>query len=176
MDNTSDLTARARIRDVAIRRFGRDGFAATPVRRIAADARVSAALVVHHFGSKQGLIEACDGHTMAVARQAGRAEGAGPMLSYLARAMVERPADTAAMFDEIVDTTERRLAEQGARPTVDQRLRAVVLVCMELGGFALHTQLSRHLGADPFEPDGMGRLGEAMGEVLMNGLFDEEKP
>ncbi|MBB5891033.1 TetR/AcrR family transcriptional regulator [Kutzneria kofuensis] len=176
MDASDDLKARARIRDAAILRFGRDGFAAAPVRRIAADARVSAALVVHHFGSKQGLIEACDAHAMAIARQARHAEGAGPMLSYLARAMVERPAETAAMFDEMVAVTERTLADRGARPAADPRLRAVVLVCMELGGFALHDQLGRHLGVDPFGPDGMARLGKAMGELLLGGLFDGEKP
>ena len=49
-----DLTARARVRDAAIARFGRDGFAAS-LRAIAADAGVTAGLVVHHFGSKDGL-------------------------------------------------------------------------------------------------------------------------
>jgi AcrR family transcriptional regulator len=53
----SDLTARARIRDAAIRRFGSDGFGAS-VRAIAADAAVSPGLVMHHFGSKEGLVEA----------------------------------------------------------------------------------------------------------------------
>lgn len=170
--SSDDIKARARIRDAAMLRFGRDGFAGTPVRRIAADAKVSAALVVHHFGSKQGLIEACDDHAMAAAREAGEN---GTTLSYLARAMVERPVETAAMFDEMVAVTERTLAERGARPAADPRLRAVVLVCMELGGFALHNQLGRHLGVDPFGPDGMERLGAAMGEVLMGGLFDGER-
>ncbi|MFC0547909.1 TetR/AcrR family transcriptional regulator [Kutzneria chonburiensis] len=169
MHSSDDLKARARIRDAALLRFGRDGFAGTPVRRIAADAKVSAALVVHHYGSKQGLIEACDAHAMAAAREA---EDNGPTLSYLARAMVERPAETAEMFDEMVAVTERTLAERGARPVDDPRLRAVVLVCMELGGFALHNQLGRHLGVDPFGPDGLERLGVVIAEVLMGGLFE----
>jgi AcrR family transcriptional regulator len=179
VDVSEDLTARARIRDAAVRRFGSDGFAGTPVRRIATDARVSAALVVHHFGSKQGLVDACDGHAMAVARAAqrrgGDVDGSGPVLRYLVRAMVERPESTVAMFDEMVAETERTLAEGGARPSGDPRLRAAVLVSMELGGLALRTQLSRYLGVDAFSPAGVERLGEAMGDVLTGGLFGNSR-
>src|SRR4029077_17883216 len=57
---SDDLTARARIRDSAIVYFGRHGFRSATVRAIAADADVSPALVIHHFGSKDALREACD--------------------------------------------------------------------------------------------------------------------
>ena len=76
------------------------------------------------------------------------------------------------MFAEMGAVTERTLTERGARPVDDPRLRAVVLVCMELGGFALHNQLGRHLGVDPFGPDGLERLGAVIAEVLMGGLFE----
>ncbi|MFD0204347.1 MULTISPECIES: TetR/AcrR family transcriptional regulator [Saccharothrix] len=62
---TSDLTARARIRDAALARFGADGVAGASMRAIAADAGVSPALVVHHFGSKEGLRQACDEYVLA---------------------------------------------------------------------------------------------------------------
>ena len=65
---SDDLTARARIRDAAVARFGRDGFRA-PVRAIAEDAGVSAALVIHHFGSKDALRTACDEHVLTVIRE-----------------------------------------------------------------------------------------------------------
>ena len=52
MRSASDLTARARIRDAALARFGAEGIAGTSVRAVAADAGVSPALVLHHFGSK----------------------------------------------------------------------------------------------------------------------------
>ena len=64
---SEDLTARARIRDAAVARFGRDGFRA-PVRAIAEDAGVSAALVIHHFGSKDALRAECDEHVLRVIR------------------------------------------------------------------------------------------------------------
>jgi AcrR family transcriptional regulator len=50
-----DLTARATIRNAALRLFAERGPDAVTVREIAAQAGVSAALVVHHFGSKDGL-------------------------------------------------------------------------------------------------------------------------
>ncbi len=56
---SADLTATARIRDAAIEQFGQHGFG-VGLRAIAEAAGVSAALVIHHFGSKDGLRKACD--------------------------------------------------------------------------------------------------------------------
>src|SRR5690625_6728632 len=57
MRSADDLHARARIRNAAVTRFGADGFGAG-LRAIAADAGVSPALIVHHFGSKSALRKA----------------------------------------------------------------------------------------------------------------------
>src|SRR3981081_1211972 len=56
---SADLTAVARIRDAAIEQFGEHGFG-VGLRTLAEAAGVSAALVIHHFGSKDGLQKACD--------------------------------------------------------------------------------------------------------------------
>lgn len=56
---------RTRILDAAVRRFGSDGFAA-PLRTVAADAGVSAAAIIKHFGSKEELHAACDAHVLEV--------------------------------------------------------------------------------------------------------------
>lgn len=61
-----DLTARAAIRNAALRLFAEHGHDAVSVRRIATAAGVSPALVVHHFGSKEGLRQAVDAHAAAV--------------------------------------------------------------------------------------------------------------
>ncbi len=66
-----DLTTRARIRDAAVVRFGREGFGAS-LRTVAADAGVSPGLVIHHFRSKEGLRLACDEYVLRVAREAKR--------------------------------------------------------------------------------------------------------
>src|SRR5699024_11466848 len=63
-----DLTARARIRDAAIECFGQQGFGVS-VRAIAKHAGVSAGLVIHHFGSKEKLREACDDHVIQLIRE-----------------------------------------------------------------------------------------------------------
>src|ERR1700710_1705773 len=60
-----DLTTKARIRDAAIDLIGRSGFAATTVRAIAAEVGVSPALLLHHFGSKDGLRHVCDDFVLA---------------------------------------------------------------------------------------------------------------
>ncbi len=57
-----DLTARANIRNAALRLFADRGHDAVTVRDIAAAAGVSPSLVVHHFGSKDGLRAAVDAH------------------------------------------------------------------------------------------------------------------
>ena len=59
-----DLTARARIRDAALRLFGDRGTDGTTIRDIAATAGVSGGLVRHHFGSKEGLRDACDAYAL----------------------------------------------------------------------------------------------------------------
>ena len=59
-----DLTARARIRDAALRLFGERGMDGATVRDIAKSAGVSGGLVRHHFGSKDGLRARCDAYAL----------------------------------------------------------------------------------------------------------------
>lgn len=61
-----DRTARARIRDEALRLFGHHGPDAVTVRDIAAAAGVSPALVIRHYGSEEGLRETVDDHVARV--------------------------------------------------------------------------------------------------------------
>ena len=60
MRSAPDASTRDRIRDAAIAAFAERGFDAASLRDIAQRAGVSAALIVHHFGSKDGLREECD--------------------------------------------------------------------------------------------------------------------
>jgi AcrR family transcriptional regulator len=61
-----DRTARAVIRDEALRLFAVRGPEGVTVRQIAEAAGVSAALVVHHFGSKDGLRQEVDQYVLDV--------------------------------------------------------------------------------------------------------------
>ncbi|KAB1139045.1 TetR/AcrR family transcriptional regulator [Streptomyces luteolifulvus] len=60
-----DRTARAVIRDEALRLFAARGPELVTVRQIAEAAGVSAGLVVHHFGSKDGLRQEVDAYVLA---------------------------------------------------------------------------------------------------------------
>lgn len=61
-----DRTTRAVIRDEALRLFAAGGPDTVTVRQIAAAAGVSPALVVHHFGSKEGLRQEVDQYVLDV--------------------------------------------------------------------------------------------------------------
>ena len=100
---SADLTAAARIRDAAIEQFGERGFG-VGLRAIADAAGVSAALVIHHFGSKDGLRKACDDYIAEEIRsgkseamqttdpatwfaQMAEIESYAPLMAYLVRSM-----------------------------------------------------------------------------------------
>ncbi|GAB3512783.1 hypothetical protein GCM10027575_28640 [Phytohabitans suffuscus] len=81
MTVSSDLTGRARLREAALRLFAERGFEATSARAVAAAAGLSPALVIHHFGSKEGLRAAVDeevlGRIGAALRDADALAGEG---------------------------------------------------------------------------------------------------
>jgi AcrR family transcriptional regulator len=149
----SDLTTRARIRDAAVDLFGRHGFARVTVRQVAGAAGVSAGLVIHHFGSKERLRNACDTAVMiTLARaieemgQQGPASALGemaraqeylPALTYMNRSLVDGGPAAQLLFDRIVEDTERWLASAvragTVRPTSDEHARAKLLVSISLG-------------------------------------------
>jgi AcrR family transcriptional regulator len=97
-----DRTAKAVIRDEALRLFAAAGPDAVTIRQIAAAAGVSPGLVVHHFGSKEGLRMAVDEKVASIfdvlfeqARGEAAALRPGSAAS-LAELMVrELPADSA---------------------------------------------------------------------------------
>ena len=61
-----DRTARARIRDEALRLVAERGPDAVTLRDIANAAGVSPALLIRHYGSKDGLVEIVANHVVAI--------------------------------------------------------------------------------------------------------------
>ena len=164
-----DRSTAARIRDAAVVCFARAGVAATSVRTIAAEADVSPALVIHHFGSKDQLRVVCDEHVAAVVRdqkQAAMAAGAEldvlgalrtqgdgpPVLAYLARTLVDGSPHVVALVDELVtdavDYMAVGVANGVLQPSADPRARAALLTIWSLGALVLHEHTTRLLGAD----------------------------
>ncbi|NUT47879.1 MAG: TetR family transcriptional regulator [Saccharothrix sp.] len=188
MRSVSDLTARARIRDAALARFGADGIAGASLRAVAADAGVSPALVVHHFGSKEGLRRACDEYVLAAINAGGEVDlgalgevlrAATPVRRYLARALLDGTDAASALFEGIVERTGRWLADGEAqgwvRPAADARARAVTYVSWLLAPLLLGDQVGRVLGGDPAETAVAVRGARAGLEMLTHGLFTDDR-
>jgi len=68
-ESMSEQAVRARIRDVAIEQFGQRGFDAE-LSAIAEAAGVNAELLIHEFGSIEGLRKACDDYILESIRTA----------------------------------------------------------------------------------------------------------
>lgn len=175
-DDDPDLTARARIRDAAIRRFAIDGFGAS-VRAVAADAGVSAGLVMHHFGSKDGLRAACDEHLLATIRRLKRenvatvaagesffhrfaaAEENAPVVGYVLRSVQDGGELAREFVDHLVDDAVAYSREGVAVgvivPSRDEAARARYLVLSSLGALLLETALNPP--ADPADLAGIVR-------------------
>ncbi|GAB3242172.1 TetR/AcrR family transcriptional regulator [Mycolicibacterium hippocampi] len=157
----ADRTAPARIRDAAIDEWGRNGFT-VGLRRIAEAAGVSAALVIHHFGSKDGLRKACDDHVAETIRatksesiqtsdpatwfaQMAEIEDYAPVMAYLMRSLQSGGDLSKLLWRNMIDNTEQNL-EEGVRagtvkPSADAKSRARFLAISGGGGFLLYLQM-----------------------------------
>jgi AcrR family transcriptional regulator len=186
-----DLTARARIRNAALRLFAERGVENSTIREIARAAGVSGGLVRHHFGSKDDLRAACDSYAlsqmMRIKEQAvleGQIAGPGFMstaqpamlllLKYFARCMVDGSPSADSMFDEMVELCEDWLAEHHLGQMKDPQAYAALLVAMELGVLAMREQLSRALGSDIFTPEGHLRWLRAKVDFYSRPLLSVE--
>lgn len=160
MRSAHDRTALARIRDAAIEQFGRYGFDVS-VRTIAEAAGVSAALVIHHYGSKDGLRQACDDEVLNFIRdekteaiqstdpatwlaQLADIESYGPLVSYLMRSLQTGGQLGEELLRRTADDVEHYL-ESGVRagtikPSRDPRARARFLALNNIGGLLLYLQ------------------------------------
>ncbi len=186
-----DLTARARIRDAALRLFAERGVDGATIRDIAKAAGVSAGLVRHHFGSKEALRDACDSYALDQLlriKEQAVVEGqvANPAFlpavhptvlllnRYLARSMVDGSPAAASLFDQTVEATEQWIARHNPDITADPRAYAAVLVAMQVGPLVMHDHLSRALGADILTPAGSLRMGRAMIDLHSHSLLSSE--
>ncbi len=190
--SSTDLTARARIRDAAVLLFGRDGFTGTSVRAIAAKAGVSPALVIHHFGSKDGLRQACDdfitGELPDSEESAAGSDLIGtmqrwisdpdafqPAFDYLTR-MLEGDSDTAdRLFDDLIDRTERMLEEGIANGTMrnpnDPRATALLVAIQGLALLTMSRHVSRTLGQERISSAVLQRLTAPTIELYTHGIY-----
>lgn len=196
----SDLTAKANIRNAALRLFAERGHDAVTVREIAVAAGVSPALVVHHFGSKDGLRAAVDGYAsqafdslfamderelagalagdsgVSVAEMFARAFPHGsPLPAYLRRLLLVNDPAGAALFGRWYALTRHLLdsmTEMGiARPSEDPAVRAAFLLVNDLTLVLLRNQIAAAIGVDPLTPEGITRWAKEVSAVYTEGAF-----
>jgi AcrR family transcriptional regulator len=158
---SADLTATARIRDAAIEQWGQHGFD-VGLRSIAESAGVSAALVIHHFGSKDGLRKACDEFVAEEIRTEkseaiqsrdpatwfaamAEIESYAPLMAYLVRSMQSGGELAMMLWRRMIDNAGEYM-EEGVRagtvkPSRDPQARAKYLALSGGGAFLLYLQM-----------------------------------
>lgn len=191
----SDLTGRARLREAALRLFAQRGFAATSARAVAAEAGLSPALVMHHFGSKEGLRAAVDEQVLtrlgAALREldpddedlmaslgeiSARMFGADPILrGYLRRVLQEDSPASAALFGRLLDGArtelERLIAAEDGRTDADLQWAPFQMLCLIVGPLLLEPVMQPNLDQPMFEAPMLARRSAANQRLLRLGLF-----
>jgi AcrR family transcriptional regulator len=193
-----DRTARAAIRDEALRLFAEHGPDAVSVRQIAAAAGISPGLVIHHFGSKDGLREAVDAHVLAMfgamleelttgdlydpSAAGSLAEAVvrylppdSPVPGYLRRLLLDGGDPGRELFRRLYAGSRTALdvmSEAGlADRGADPAVRAAILMSNDLAVLLLREPLAEVLGADPLSAAGMARWGREMLAIYAAGLM-----
>lgn len=180
-----DLTARARIIASATEMFAERGFRAATVREIAAHAGVSAALVTHHFGGKEGLRQECDARVLRFLTEKSNGEISpaatldaalrvfGP---YLARMLSHDSEDAGALFARLLELADRAVAsgiDAGTmRESADPEALAAVLVVFGVAPFFVRSSLAQWAGGDFGEA--IGRLAGPIAEIYTHGLVTHD--
>lgn len=196
-----DLTAKATIRNTALRLFADRGPDAVTVREVAAAAAVSPALVMHHFGSKVGLRAAVDEHvahsfdvvldaltgdgiedaltggdstSLAEAFVAGFPPGS-PVPDYLRRLLLTNDPTGERVFARWFAVSERVLSELEAagiaRPSPNRKVRAAFLFVNDLAAILLARHIGQVCGIDLLTTEGMTRWAAEAVDVYSQGAF-----
>lgn len=192
----SDVTTRARIRDAAITLFGQQGFVRATVRDVAAAADVSPGLVIHHFGTKDGLRRACDTHVLETASESASAKSQDPTglrdalaeylanpteyeheLAYIRRAMVDDSAAGDSLFDAYFQLTLQILHDGARAGTMrqvdDPEATAALMVTQSLGLLVLGRHVARGLDQEGFGVETIDRLAVPAVDLYTHPLYTD---
>ena len=155
-------SADERILVAALQRFAVAGLAA-PLRAVAQDAGVSAGLIIHHFGSREQLLAACDaralevtvetklevmtGGTGVMLAQLAEVDRYAPVVGYVLRRLQAGGPMARRLVDGFVEAAEVYFArgeETGMiTPSRDGAARARALTEMALGALLLQLPAQR---------------------------------
>lgn len=186
-----------RLRSAALMLFGERGFEGTSVRAIATQADVTAGLVLHHFGSKEGLRRAVDDYVLGAVTSAFaellattpitdlfevRRRGFQVLFQerpyvgrYLRRSLLDATDTSMVLFDRIIEISRalfEPLRDAGlTRPTNDPDAQLLMSMLSGLMPVLLPRHIERHLGVSLRSDEGVQRWAQAEYELLVNGVL-----
>lgn len=184
-----------------MRLFAERGYAAVTIRQIASAARVSPALVIHHYGSKEQLravleqrvaafVESmladlatapAEGGSGSVAELfADRLEREPALAGYVRRLLSDGGPAGVALFERLYQVTRagmKAMEQAGVvRPARDEAIRDAFLLSNDLAILLLRPHISHVLGVDPLARDGLARWSAEVFDVYTNGVFAAASP
>jgi len=187
--SSEDLTARARIREAAIDLFAERGIGPATIRDIAERAGVSSGLLRHHFGSKEGLRDACDEYAMSKMNEL-RDRLLGPnaqvdpavlgamnpsalrLQVYLVKSMMEGSSNL--LFDAAMESG-RTWAAHADIETEDLEAWLATMIALKIGLFVMRDQVGRVLGDDMSTAKGFRRMVRASIEIFSRPIVTPEQ-
>ena len=186
-----------RILRAALVVFAEHGYAAGSIRAIAQLAGVSPALVLHHYGSKDGLRQACDDRVLGYTDTKGRLLLSGSLpsmddfrarhpevddaLAYVVRAVTDGgPTSTQwfARWQAASAALLRELQESGrVRADVDVEQAAALLASFGFGVLGTQRLLAAHLGGGDLMADPAATAYQRLSmAIFTDGLFTTQIP
>jgi len=193
---TKEGSSKPRLVEVATALFAKDGFQSTSLRAIAKEAGVSPALLVHHFGSRDQLIETCITETLGelvgtkmdmIARPLSESldEWRSDLgqnvvkLDFFRQVMLFGGKNATILFDRMVKEAKQMLLAEiesgNMRKVQNPDDTALVMTMHGLAPLILKEQVDSTLGGSFFNPEVGVRLAAASLEIYTRGIYTNNK-
>lgn len=186
------LDTRAHLIEVATDAFSREGIAATSLRAIAKAAGVSPALVVHHFGSREKLIEDCIIKALglwvsekqefvdvslstSLAQWQNALDKHGSKLQFFRQVLIAGGEPANILFSRMVKEAEMMIQSQIDKGQMRKAENipdlALLMTLHGLAPLIMQDQVNNHLGGNFLEPELGSRLASANLEIYRRGIY-----
>lgn len=187
--------SRGRLIEVATAVFARDGFETSSLRSIAREAEVSPALLVHHFGSRQELVEECIAATLgqwigtkkelmakplseSVAEWKNTVEEHGVELEFFRQVLIHGGQNATILFKQMVaEATQMVLSDMASgkmRDFQNPQDAALIMVLHGLAPLILKPQVDQVLGGSFLDPLIGIRLAKTNLEIYNHGVYADQ--
>lgn len=178
--------------EVATSVFAREGFATTSLRSIAKEAGVSPALVVHHFGSRENLVDECINRALGIwvaqkldlsnyslSEAIGQWQTAldqhGSKLHFFRQVLLAGGQPAQILFSRMVSEAKHMLNAQIAggqvRELSDPESVALLMTLHGLAPLLLMEEVTQELGGSFLSPDIGQKVAAANLEIYRSGIY-----